>query len=105
MAHSKTTPLLELLDQRWRDFVKDMPDPTIHVPAKRPDYGASAYDLIRSAARLHAEANNSDPFAYGRMVKHIQQGFVSIGEARSDAMSRIAIRKGEGVTFPAFTGA
>lgn len=100
MATTKTTPLLELLAQRWQEFVSALPDPAEHTPVKRPTFSPAGLAAAREAARLHAEAHNSDPFAYGRALRRIRSGEWLTSDVRADALSRTAARKGEGVTFP-----
>lgn len=101
MVQSKSTPLLDLLAQRWVDLKLDhVPDPTHHDPAPRPVFTPEGERKVREAAELHAQANASDPFAYGRALRQMKAGHMLPSEVRSDAMSRIAARKAEGVTFP-----
>lgn len=76
----QATPLLELLQSRWDDFVKGLPDRPVRPILHMPD--------VREAARLWAKANPSDPFAYQRMITNITHGYSSVSEVRADA-SRI----------------
>jgi hypothetical protein len=76
--HSKSTPLLELLNERWKEFIKDAPD-----TFKRPVY--SDKDVIARALVSIGRRQNSDPFALGRAALHIRQGFINPFEAIKDA--------------------
>jgi hypothetical protein len=100
MARTITTSLLELLQQRWIEFVQGLPDPTWDRKVKRPDIDK---DRAREAARLHAQAHHADPFAYGRALRYIEQGFWLISEVRTDALRVVQQRKAEGVVFPIVT--
>lgn len=100
MATLAASPLLELLESRWREFVSGLPDPTPHEPAKRPNFNAQGLSDQRAAATLYAEANNSDPFAYGRCLRYLRQGYWLASEVRNDALSRINARRLQGVVFP-----
>jgi len=73
--------LLELLQRNWDAGIAGLPD----------DYKAPPIDerLTEEAARLHAKAHLSDPFAYGRIKTHIRRGLIRAEEARSDATGRI----------------
>jgi hypothetical protein len=98
---SKSTPLLELLEQRWREFIKDIPDPTLHEPAKRPHFAADADEkLLRPAARQYAQADNSDPNAFGRAMRRMRSGEWLPSEVRTDAIARIHARVVQGITIP-----
>lgn len=100
MARTKSTPLLDLLGSRWAAEIEGLPDPAWDRPYRRPRIERR---VLVEAARLHAEANHSDPFAYGRAMRYMQQGFLEPAEVRTDALAKVAARKGEGVTFPIFT--
>lgn len=91
------SPLLELLEERWDDFISGIPDPTYHEPVKRPQYEKR---LIREAAILHAQAENSDPFAYGRAVRKMHSGEWRPDEVRKDAIKVIHSRVAHGVIIP-----
>ena len=88
-SKTKSTPtsksgLLDVLAQRWAEFLEKAPD-TYKAPVFSP--GADA--MTRSALRLHAEANRSDPFAYARAAKDVKHGYVTIQELETDARNRI----------------
>lgn len=93
-------PLLDLLDQRWNEYIKDMPDPTQQAPAKRPVYAPEFKTELRKVAHEHGEAHNSDPFAAGRALRYMQQGYWSPSEVRKDAADATKTRRSQGVTFP-----
>lgn len=78
--------LLALLDQRYKDLIENAPD-----VFKRPVLGGDKR-IIERACRLHAEANNADPFAYVRAMKDVKQGYVSIGDLEHDARNVLSAR-------------
>jgi hypothetical protein len=78
----KSAPLLELLNQRWDEFLSKAPDPTPERPFKRPVYDRN---VVVRAARLHADAHRSDPFAGARITHYLKQGYVSPSEVEHDA--------------------
>jgi len=92
--------LLELFQSRWDATVKDLPD-----TYRPPIFKADAHDHIEKAARLHAAAHHSDPFAYGRVKLHIRRGLVDFSTTRNDALSRLSTLAGTstGIHFPAVT--
>lgn len=94
-------PLLDLLDQRWQEFIKDIPDPSQHAPVRRPIYAPAFQSELRKVAHEHGEAHNSDPFAAGRALHYMRQGFWSPAEVRKDAHQSTQARRAQGVTFPA----
>ena len=49
-------------------------------------------NLPEQAARLHAEANPTDPFAYGRMILHLEKGLEDAKQVKEDALKAINIR-------------
>lgn len=100
MKKKEAAPLLELLDQRWRDTIQHMPDPTPERPAKRPDYQLPL-ETLKGYARDHAEANNSDPFAARTALHYMHRGYWLASDVREDARSRTSARRAQGVTFPA----
>lgn len=97
---TKSTPLLELLNFRWEQEVKYIPDPTWNEPFKRPHFTPAEQDRLRQAARLHAQANNSDPFAYGRIVRAMRHGYATISEVRDEALKQIGARTANGIVIP-----
>jgi hypothetical protein len=99
MAVSKTTPLLELLAGRWHDFIEKIPDPTRDKPVARPVVDDKLLRQFREAARSWAEANLSDPFAYGRAMRYMRQGLWLPSEVMSQARGLVGARKAQGVTF------
>lgn len=46
----------------------------------------------REAALLHAEVNASDPFAFGRMVLHLERGLDRSDDVATDAKSKLRVR-------------
>lgn len=100
MAIAKTTPLLEVLNQRWQDVIQHIPDVTTDKPAARPIFHVDGLKAARQAALLHAEANNSDPFAGRRAYHYIRQGYWSASEVRADALRETQARRSAGATFP-----
>jgi hypothetical protein len=104
-AVSKTTPLLELINQRWQEFIKDIPDPTLHAPAARPVFALGTDWQLREAARLYAQSDHSDPFAYGRAMRYMRQGYWLPSEVRTDARARIQARVAAGINIPFSEGA
>ncbi len=73
--------LLEMLRSRWDSEIKYMPD-RYRQPIQAPD-------KIERGARLHAEANKSDPYAYGRMKLHLTRGLDSVSAIVQSSMQRI----------------
>ena len=107
MAHhapEKYAPLLELLKQRWDEFVGKLPDPTLHKPVARPHF--SGDNQLRQAAREHAQADNSDPFAYGRAMRYMRQGYWLPSEVVDEARGRTRARVNNGahIVTPFNTG-
>lgn len=92
--------LLELLQRRWDSTVRDLPD--IYRP---PVFKADAGPHIERAARLHASAHHSDPFAYGRAKLHIKRGLADFTTVHNDALARLSALAGTstGIHFPAVT--
>jgi len=80
---SNSTPLLELLQTRWETEVKHI------VKHKLPIYARSD---VHDAAKLHAQANDSDPFAYARAAHYLRRGLALPSEVASDARARLAAR-------------
>jgi len=92
--------LLELLQSRWDATVKELPD-----TYRPPILTNTTIDHIEKAARLHAAAHHSDPFAYGRVKLHIRRGLADFSTTRNDALSRLAaLADGHvGIHFPTVT--
>lgn len=82
----KIPPLIDLLNQRWDDFLSKVPDPTPDRPFKRPVYGDKA--PVTRAIRLYADAHRSDPFAGARIAHYLKQGYVLLSEVEHDARQR-----------------
>lgn len=99
-AKEKVSPLLELLDQRWNEVIRDIPDPTADEPAHRPVFAPDFQRQLRTIAQSHGEANNSDPFAAGRAMHYMRQGYYLPSEVRDDARKATSQRRAQGVTFP-----
>lgn len=57
--------------------------------APRPTY---APRVLIDAATAHARANNSDPFAYGRVMLHMRQGLEFPSDIKADADRLLAAR-------------
>ncbi len=100
MKTNETPALLALLEQRWRDFIHGIPDPTPDRPAPRPYYEQR---IVDAAVRVHAEANNSDPFAAARIKHYIRQGYALPSEVRDDGLRQTQARRSAGATFPTVT--
>ena len=79
--------LLELLHARYRDLG------LAKGTWKRPVFGPTEWPRIERAARLHAQANISDPFAYARAKHYIVQGYETHFEVTSDATTQIRARQ------------
>ena len=95
----KHPPLLELLQQRWKEIIDKIPDPTLFNPSPRPDYSKKV-DILHQAAQLHAQSDNSDPYAYGRAMRRMRSGEWLPSEVRSDAIARVHARKVAGISIP-----
>ena len=91
------SPLLALLEQRWKEVIQHIPDPTPERPSPRPTYEKR---IVDAGVRAHAEANNSDPFAAARIKHYIRQGYVLPSEARDDGLRQTQARRSAGATFP-----
>lgn len=100
MAIAKSTPLLALLDQRWNETIKHIPDPSDVRPTPRPVYDANGKRLADMAARSHAQANHADPFAYGRARHYMRQGYWLQSDVAHDAAGITASRRNQGISFP-----
>jgi hypothetical protein len=57
-------------------------------------YRKSALDefTLHKAATLHARANSADPFAFGRILLHMRQGYVEPQEAITSASVKLEAR-------------
>lgn len=73
--------LLDLLDRNWNAGIKDLPD-TYRPPLR--DVGH-----CQIAARLHAQANASDPYTAGRVSLHLKRGLDDPRVTALAAMSRL----------------
>lgn len=91
------SPLLELLEQRWRDVIQHIHDPSSEHPAARPWVPARSAleDNILIAARWRASSDNSDPFAYGRAVRYMRQGYELPSDVYADALRVTRARQSE----------
>jgi hypothetical protein len=89
--------LLGLLDRRWKADLQGMSDAYRVAPRNKV--------LDERAARLHASAHHSDPFAYGRMKLHLARGLEDATTVANDALARIASHSGQtvGIIFPVAT--
>lgn len=99
-AKKETPGLLAILDQRWNDIIKDIPDPSTEKPYRRPQYEGDLSMAVIRAARLYAEAHASDPYAFVRARHYIRQGLWSIADVEKEARSLTSARKAQGITFP-----
>lgn len=99
-----TSPLLQLLDARWKVFIQFIPDPTHHEPVARPKFTDAELDRVKIAARDHAAADNSDPFAYGRAMRRMRSGEWVPSEVREDAHKQTGARVANGVIIPFHQG-
>ena len=97
---SKTTPLLELLEQRWKSEVQHIPDPTLFNPSPRPRFTPAEEMRLKETATLHAQSDHSDPFAYGRAMRRMRSGEWLQSEVRSDAIARVHARVVAGISIP-----
>lgn len=99
MSTKEAPGLLTLLNSRWDAFIKQLPD-AYTVPPQ------GTRDNIEDAARLHARANHTDPFAYGRIKMEIKRGLADWRSVRTEALSRMAsLSDGHvGIVFPAAEG-
>jgi hypothetical protein len=50
-----------------------------------PIWTPTQMNVLRRAASMHAEANRSDPFAYGRMLCHLKRGIEVPGGVISES--------------------
>ena len=57
-------------------------------------------DTMRRAALRHAQAHNSDPFAYARALKDIRRGFADASAVLAEANSALRSRDRFGVMIP-----
>jgi hypothetical protein len=80
MAKKEQPELLKLLNARaaWN-----------HPPFRQPRFGADQLAKIELAVSLHAEANNSDPYAADRMRMHLLRGLDSAEEVITEARNRL----------------
>ena len=46
----------------------------------------------QEAARLHAEANRTDPFAYQRALLHMEKGIAYVADIAADARRQLEAR-------------
>lgn len=80
---NEPSELLKLLDQRYKEQGLE------HGTYKPP---LIAVDYYQRAARLHALAHQSDPFAYGRMCLHLRRGLDTVSDVEAAARSVLAAR-------------
>lgn len=62
-------------------------------PHQPPKFDEQYERRAVQAARTHAVANNSDPFAYGRAMLHLRQGYEYPSDMQKDADRAIGIRR------------
>ena len=86
MRGKKEYPLLDLLDQRFKELGLGVDKP-YHKPAPAP----TGYAVERAVA-LYAEAHLSDPFARQRIRHYIAQGYVLASDVIKDASPLIRRR-------------
>lgn len=94
------SPLLSLLDQRWNDDIKNIPDWTPEKPFPRPVFHADGLALVNRTSREYAEAHNADPFAYSRCRHYLRRGLWSVADVQHETRGLIASRKAQGISFP-----
>lgn len=100
-AGAQSSSLVELLDARWRSEIQGLPDPTPDRPFKRPIFDEqSRKTTLPRVARLHAQAHHTDPFAYGRCIHAMRQGYSLPSEVEQDARNILGARRAAGITFP-----
>lgn len=100
MKTQSASPLLELIEQRWREFVSGLPDPTADKPFKRPAGGGDWKSGLMQRARAHAESDHSDPFSGRRALHYMKQGYWLPSEVHEDARRSTQARRAAGATFP-----
>ena len=102
VSKTQTTGLLELLEARWRNEIEKLPHPTADRPFKRPVFDEQYRKVtLPRVARLHAQAHHTDPYAYGRCIHDMRQGFATPSEVEQDARNMLGARRAAGITFPA----
>jgi hypothetical protein len=79
--------LLTLLAQRFKDL--GLGDGKPYRKPQRLDKSA-----VERAAKLHAQANRSDPYAYGRVMLHMRQGYELASDIIKEANGRLAAEHG-----------
>jgi hypothetical protein len=100
VKHDTTSPLLEVLEYRWKNFIQGIPDPTWDKPISRPRFKPHEEAVLRAAARDHASADSADPFAYGRAMRRMRSGEWLPSEVRDDALKLTRARGSSGVVIP-----
>lgn len=100
MKKQESAPLLELLNQRWDEIISGLPDPSPDKPFKRPVFRGYEKEAIVAIAREHAQAHNSDPFAFARMRHYIRQGYALPSDVQHDARALLGSRRAHGIVIP-----
>lgn len=100
MKKQESAPLLELLNQRWDEIISGLPDQTPDKPFKRPAFNEREKEANTTAAREHAQAHNSDPFAFTRMRHYIRQGYALASDVQHDARALLGSRRAQGIVIP-----
>lgn len=90
--------LLALLDRRWNEEVKDLPD-----TYRAPPMTEKRRSEIEVAAIAHAQADHSNPFAWGRVRLHMKRGIEEPAKVRAAAFAALSARVRVGVYIPAVT--
>jgi hypothetical protein len=78
--------LLRLFDQRYKEQGLGTGS------WKRPEWTDVDLDRIRDAATVHGDAHKSDPFARGRMLLHLGNGYDNSSDVLAAARGIIAAR-------------
>lgn len=83
-AVRERSELLALLQKRWNDEVKDLPD--IY---RRPAFKPAELGQNERAANAWGGANPSDPFAAARCRLHLSHGYVNAVDVQKDAAALV----------------
>lgn len=50
------------------------------------------HEQLKAVARVHAQANQTDPFSYARILLHMKNGYVEPSEVLEDAFNALKSR-------------
>jgi hypothetical protein len=64
------------------------PDDYGYAPFVSPELTPERYRAYHKAAKVHAEYDRSDPFAYGRAMLYLKRGILNPDDLRSGPASR-----------------